>query len=124
MRKVYEPPVTPSVTWFGKHFPDSAEFMKRQPAAAPLLWALGGIIAAFLSGKEYTVTIGIVIAVVVMASRPAAVFIDALREHPNYKRRRALKRAAPDLFAFSFLTVCLAMLLEYFKVRFAIGFVF
>ena len=79
--------------------------------------------AGFLSRKEYMVVIGIVISVVVMASRPAAVFIEALREHPRHKRRRALKRAAPHLFAVGFLTACLAALLGYFKVPFAIGLV-
>ena len=80
--------------------------MRKHLALAPMAWILGGFILSFVVQKQFPLVIGIVLGSVVMASRWAAVFIDALLQHPHYKRRRALRSAGSCIFALLFVTAC------------------
>ena len=104
--KAYQPPIRRRPSWFEQHFPDSAAAMRKHLALAPMAWILSGFVICFVVRKQYPLIVGLVLGCVVMASRWAAVFIDALLEHPRYTRRRALRSAVPCVFALLFVTLC------------------
>jgi len=122
MRSYYHSPAGRMACWFERHFSECIAFLRRQPAAAPLAWFLGGFLLALLTGKEAILVVGMFIGITVIASRWTAVFLDSLREQPGYRRRRSLKEGSPFVLVAAISIWCARELFGYFGFQWPVDF--
>ncbi len=121
MPRPYQSSAGQDANWITRYFPASVAFLRRQPAAAPMAWALAGFIAALLTGREGILVLALAVSITVMTSRWVAVILNALRQHPRYKRRLALKRSFPTGLAAVVGISCTAAMLGYFRLSWPVA---